>query len=107
MPIGTSIMKQPIGLAAMLLISFLAAPAFAASEPTAPEAAGIEAAPAGRSADADSAESLAKKLSNPVASLISVPFQWNMDFGNGLTGDGTKMTLNIQPVVPISISTTA
>lgn len=45
---------------------------------------------------------LAKQLSNPIASLISVPFQQNIDFGAGPTGDGVKMTLNIQPVVPIS-----
>jgi hypothetical protein len=100
-------MKQPIGLAAMLVASSLTAPAFAAEEPAASAEASGEAAPVGPPAPADSAESLAKKLSNPVANLISVPFQWNMDFGNGLTGDGTKMTLNIQPVVPISISKSA
>jgi hypothetical protein len=46
---------------------------------------------------------LAKKLSNPVASLISVPFQFNYDRGYG-PFDGYKSTLNIQPVIPISIS---
>lgn len=53
---------------------------------------------------ADEAQELAKKLSNPVASLISVPLQANHDFGVGLSDRGTKSTLNIQPVVPISIS---
>ena len=53
------------------------------------------------------AASLAKKLSNPVASLISVPLQWNQDFGLGPGGSGTKFTLNIQPVVPISITPSA
>lgn len=46
---------------------------------------------------------LAKKLSNPVADLISVPIQGNVDFGLG-PGDGTKSVTNIQPVIPFSIS---
>ncbi|WP_321345486.1 transporter [Breoghania sp.] len=46
---------------------------------------------------------LAKKLSNPVASLISVPFQFNFDTGYG-TRDGDKVTLNIQPVIPITLN---
>ena len=52
---------------------------------------------------APSAEELAKALQNPVASLISVPFQGNWDFGIG-PADGTRFTLNVQPVIPISIS---
>ncbi|WDZ78804.1 transporter [Ensifer adhaerens] len=46
---------------------------------------------------------LAKQLSNPVASLISVPFQFNYDRGFG-PSDGNKVTLNIQPVIPISLN---
>lgn len=49
------------------------------------------------------AQELAKKLSNPVASLISVPFQSNFDFGMG-TGSGWRYTLNFQPVVPFRLN---
>ncbi|WP_160154064.1 transporter [Microbulbifer sp. ALW1] len=47
---------------------------------------------------------LAKQLSNPVSDLISVPFQHNWDNRVGPTEGGRKYTLNIQPVIPISIS---
>jgi hypothetical protein len=54
--------------------------------------------------DATSAEELAKKLSKPVTSLISVPFQSTFDFNTGLDNDQFRYTLNIQPVIPLSIS---
>jgi hypothetical protein len=47
---------------------------------------------------------LAKQLQNPVASLISVPFQNNFDFNLGPNDDGFRYTLNFQPVVPFSLN---
>ncbi|RUM95783.1 transporter [Pseudaminobacter arsenicus] len=58
----------------------------------------------GSSAQEHDADELSKQLSNPVASLISVPFQSNLDFGAGADGDGFAYTLNTQPVVPFSLN---
>jgi hypothetical protein len=48
-------------------------------------------------------EELAKETQNPVANLISVPFQNNFNFGIG-PNDATQWVLNVQPVIPISLN---
>ena len=50
------------------------------------------------------ADALAKQLSNPISSLVSVPLQLNWDEGYGLDEDGQRFQLNVQPVVPVSLN---
>jgi hypothetical protein len=52
----------------------------------------------------ESNDALARQLSNPISSLISVPFQFNADYGAGEDGDGAMYTLNIQPVIPFRLN---
>ena len=47
---------------------------------------------------------LAKKLSNPVAALISVPLQFNYDNNIGPVEGGNRWSMNVQPVIPFSIN---
>lgn len=47
---------------------------------------------------------LAKELSNPIASLISVPFQWNYNDNLGPVKGGDQYYVNLQPVIPVPLS---
>jgi hypothetical protein len=80
-----------VGLACCMA-SLIATPVFAQTNETASGASG------------DDMGDIAKKLNNPVASLIQVPFQNNFDFGGGPNDEGFQYKLNIQPVVPISLN---
>ncbi len=51
----------------------------------------------------DEAAELARATQNPVADLISLPFQWNVGFENG-PDDRTSSVLNIQPVIPLNLN---
>ncbi len=82
----------PVGLA-LLLITALVDPARAS------EADGGGIIKAGE----DESEELAKAAQNPVANLISLPFQNNTNFGYG-PRDKTQNSLNIQPVWPFEIT---
>jgi hypothetical protein len=48
-------------------------------------------------------EQLAKAVQNPIANLISVPFQNNFNFGYG-PNNVVQYTCNFQPVIPIALS---
>lgn len=51
---------------------------------------------------ANAAQVLALKLSNPLASMISVPFQFNMMVGVG-PNNGSQLVTNFQPVIPLTV----
>jgi hypothetical protein len=50
-----------------------------------------------------SADALARAAQNPIAAMISVPFQNNLNFNTGPLA-GTQNILNIQPVIPLSLN---
>ena len=59
---------------------------------------------AARAQDDGAVSDVAKALANPIASLISVPLQFNYDTDYGADDDGSLYRLNIQPVVPFSLN---
>ena len=54
-------------------------------------------------ADTKTIEELAKESQNPIANLISVPFQNNFNLGVG-PNDATQWILNVQPVIPMTLN---
>ncbi|HEX5214232.1 MAG TPA: hypothetical protein VFV98_02150 [Vicinamibacterales bacterium] len=79
-------------IAVVCLALCVSAPVFAQSSPAQPAGAGV----------GDDAE-LAKKLSNPISDLVSVPFQFNWEQNVG-PDKQTRFILNIQPVMPFALT---
>src|SRR6187397_3082569 len=77
-------------LAAICVALCASTTAFAQTSPGQPAAAG------------DDAE-LAKKLSNPISDLVSVPFQFNWEQNAG-PDKQTRFILNVQPVMPFTLT---
>ncbi len=77
------------GIAAVAVVVGVAPALFAQSAPS--------------SATSGDNTELAKKLSNPISDLVSVPFQFNWEQNVG-PKDQTRFILNVQPVMPFSLT---
>lgn len=82
----------------------VAAPAAASAGAPATAPATTSDAKQGGSSEEKANESLAEQAQNPIANLISLPFQNNTTFGLGPNQDRVLNVLNIQPVVPFALS---
>ncbi len=81
------------------LVSILAASCLSVLAPTIASAQ----QPAAPAAAADDTAELAKKLSNPISDLVSVPFQFNWYQHVGRLELSTFI-LNVQPVIPLKLN---
>ena len=81
-----SISKLSLTTATFSLATLLAVPCLASAE------------------EYDSDASLAQELTNPVADLMTIPFQMNLDQDIGPADDGRRFFMNIQPVIPFDFN---
>jgi hypothetical protein len=96
---GSCVRTAPLGAAVALVLAGVS-PALAQ---TAPDGETPPQAPPA-AAGAGGATELAKELSNPVASLVSIPFQLNWDEGLGPDEQGRRFLMNFQPVMPFKLN---
>ena len=52
----------------------------------------------------DEERNLAQELTNPIASLYTLPIQLNFDRNLGVDGNGSQETLNLQPLIPFALN---
>lgn len=94
--------KKPLAVGAlMVVIILLIVPLIAQETPIGVQ--GTQLATEQTPAAAVNADELRKEAQNPVASLISVPTQNNINAGI-IPGNRTQNVLNIQPVIPMRVS---
>ena len=93
--------REGLAVGSLAVLIPLALPLMAQDTPVGPEGTSVatEATPAA----AVNTDALRNAAQNPVANLISVPIQENWNFGIG-PADRTQNVMNIQPVIPISLS---
>ena len=89
-----------VSLIFILSSFFVATGAIAQANMTRPELA--DSAKSGQITPLGGVE-LAKQLANPIANVVSVPFQYNYSRGLGKDQGGTEQTLLFQPVMPINL----
>jgi hypothetical protein len=91
---------NPLGLLASLSLILMMVHAHAQDVPA--RAATVDAVQGGALGD-DAKVKIAKQLVNPIASLVSAPFQYNYSRGVGKNQAGSEQTLLFQPVVPFDL----
>lgn len=85
------------------LMTMILTPALSLAQATdpAPQHSTESQAPASASHGADD---ISEKLADPIANMISFPLQFNWDNNTGAENAGDRITLNVQPVIPIPLN---